>query len=75
MAIIILFTIIGALEVPVLDAVRPFLFTTHIGVWHSLFDYEIPKQEIINSMFILLAHIVIFFGIAVVRFNRKDILS
>ncbi len=75
MAIIILFTIIGALEVPILDYVRPYLFTTHMGVWHSFFEYPIPKQQIINSALMLLFQIIVLLSIAFHKFKNKDILS
>jgi len=75
MAIIILFTIIGTLDVPVFDTIRPFLFTTHMASWRSFFDDPIPKQQIINSVLVLLIHIVCLLGIALYKFNKKDILS
>lgn len=75
MAIVILFTIIGALDVPLLDHVRPFLFTTHMGVWHSFFEEPFPKEEIIRSATNLVAQIVALLGIALYKFNKKDILS
>lgn len=75
MAIIILFTIVGTLDVPVFDAVRPFLFTTHMMAWRSFFEDPVQKNEIINSATVLIIHIVCLLGIALYKFNRKDILS
>jgi ABC-2 type transport system permease protein len=75
MAIIILFTIIGTLDVPVFDNIRPLLFTTHMASWRSFFYDPVPKQEIINSVIVLLIHIVSLLGIALYKFNKKDILS
>ena len=75
MAIIILFTIIGTLDVPVFDTIRPLLFTTHMASWRSFFYDPIPKQEIINSVIVLLIHIAGLLGIALYKFNKKDILS
>ena len=75
MAIIILFTIIGTLDVPVFDSIRPLLFTTHMASWRSFFDDPIPKREIIKSIVVLLAHIIGLMGIALYKFNKKDILS
>jgi ABC-2 type transport system permease protein len=75
MAIVILFTIIGALDVPVLDHVRPYLFTTHMGAWHSFFEDPFPKEQIIHSALMLSAQIVVLLSIALFKFNRKDILS
>jgi len=75
MAIIILFTIIGALDVSVLDTVRPFLFTTHMGTWNSFFENPLPAEQIIRSAAALVLQIIGLLGIAVYKFNRKDILS
>ena len=75
MAIIILFTIIGTLDVPVFDAIRPYLFTTHMASWRSFFEDPLPMQQIINSVMVLLIHIAGLLGIALYKFNRKDILS
>jgi len=75
MAIIILFNIIGALEVPVLQKIQPYLFTTHMMAWRSFFEDPLPTEKIINSIIILLVHIVGLLGIAMYKFNKKDILS
>ena len=75
MAIIIIFTIIGALDVPVLQKVQPFLFTTHMVTWRNFFEDPLPVGKIVTSASILLVHIVALLSIAVYKFNRKDILS
>lgn len=75
MGIIILFTIIGTLDVPVFDSIRPFLFTTHMAAWRSFFEDPLPKAGIWNSIIILVIHIVGLLGIAIYKFNKKDILS
>lgn len=75
MAIILLFTIIGTLEVPVFDGIRPYLFTTHMATWRNFFEEPVPYSNIWKSVVILLAHIGILLGIALYRFNKKDILS
>jgi ABC-2 type transport system permease protein len=75
MAIIILFTIIGSLDVSVFDTIKPYLFTTHMASWRSFFEDPIPMSKIIQSVVILLAHNVILVGIAIVKFNKKDITS
>jgi ABC-2 type transport system permease protein len=75
MAIIILFTIIGTLNVPVLQAIQPYLFTTHMMAWRSFFEDPLPIQKIIESLLILVIHIVVLLWIAVYKFKRKDILS
>lgn len=75
MSIIILFTIIGTLDVPVFDNIRPYLFTTHMASWRSMFEDPLPFDQIKQSIAVLLTHIFVFFGIAVYQFNKKDILS
>lgn len=75
MAVIILFTIIGTLDVPVFDAIRPYLFTTHMAAWRSFFEAPVPYDAILESAIILVAHIGVFLSIALYHFNRKDILS
>jgi len=75
MAIIILFTIIGTLDVPVLQNIQPYLFTTHMMAWRSFFEDPLPKEKIFTSIGILLLHIVVLLSIAVYKFKRKDILS
>jgi ABC-2 type transport system permease protein len=75
MAIIILFTIIGALDLPSLQMIQPYLFTTHMMAWRSFFEDPLPTGKIISSIVILLVHIVGLLSIAMYKFNRKDILS
>ncbi len=73
MAIILLFTIIGTLDVPVFDPIRPFLFTTHMAAWRSFFEDPLPWPAIKQSIYILLAHNFVFMSVAMYRFHRKDI--
>jgi ABC-2 type transport system permease protein len=75
MGVIILFTIIGTLDVPVFDNIRPFLFTTHMAAWRCFFEDPLPKAQIIQSIVVLIVHIVALLGIAIYKFNKKDILS
>jgi ABC-2 type transport system permease protein len=75
MAIIILFTIIGSLDVSVFDSIKPYLFTTHMASWRSFFEDPIPMSKIIQSVVILLAHNVILVVVAIIKFNKKDITS
>ncbi|MBK7181931.1 MAG: ABC transporter permease [Bacteroidetes bacterium] len=75
MGIIILFTIIGTLDVPMFDHIRPYLFTTHMAAWRSFFEDPLPVEQITQSVVVLLVHIVSLLGIAIYKFNKKDILS
>ena len=73
MAVIILFTIIGTLDVPTFDFIQPFLITTHMASWRSLFEIPVPHSAIYESIIILFVHIIAFIAIALWKFNRKDI--
>jgi ABC-2 type transport system permease protein len=73
MSIILLFTIIGTLDVHVFDSVRPFLLTTHMASWRSFFEDPLPILDIKNSILILLIHNVLLISISIYVFNKKDI--
>jgi ABC-2 type transport system permease protein len=73
MSVIIIFTIIGTLDVPLFDKIKPALFTTHMIIWRNIFDNPLPVGQIINSLEVLLFHIFAFMGISFWHFNRKDI--
>ena len=75
MAVIILFTIIGTMDIPLFDKIKPFLFTTHMIIWKSFFDNPLPAGRIIESLVVMVLHIAGFMGIAIYHFNKKDILS
>lgn len=86
--IVIVCTIISNMNVPIIDRnVKPWLFTSYLVGWKGFFyigtnaDGEPIKGSIENwpairnSLGILLAHIVLFVGTAIVVFRKKDILS
>jgi ABC-2 type transport system permease protein len=75
MGIIILFTIIGSLDVTVFDSIKKFLFTTHMASWRSFFEDPINLKYIWQSILILIIHNILFVIIAVLKFNKKDITS
>ncbi|MEP6683231.1 MAG: ABC transporter permease subunit, partial [Parafilimonas sp.] len=41
MSIIILFTVLGTLNLPVFNAINPYLFTTHMVTWKEFFDEKV----------------------------------
>lgn len=75
MTIVIIFTIIGTLDFPLFNSMSPFLFTTHTIVWREMFSSPLPVNDIVLSISVLLLHIVIFLGITLYNFSRKDILN
>lgn len=75
MAVIIFFTIIGTMDIPLFDLIKPFLFTTHMVIWRNLFDQPLDLEMIRTSLAVLVLHLVGFYGAAWWTFTRKDINS
>jgi len=75
MAIIILFTIIGNLDIPSLQKIQPYLFTNYMVAWRNFFESPVSFENILNSVMVLMAHIVGLLSVAVYKFNKKDILA
>lgn len=75
MAVIIIFTIIGTLDMPLFNNIKPLLFTTHMIVWQKLFQDPLSISTILKSIAIMLAYIVGFLSVTYYRFIKKDILS
>jgi len=87
MSIIIVFTILNTLNLPLFNAVKPFLFTSHMLGWKGFFDVQVNSNNeqivgsvenlpaVLRSAGILVTHIFIFLGASIYIFNRKDILS
>ena len=86
--IVIFFTIVSNLNVPIIDKnVKPYLFTSYLVGWKGFFYIGINDDgqpitgsienwgAIRKSLGILLAHIALFLGIAIAAFRKKDILS
>ena len=87
MSIIIVFTILSTLDIPVFNAIKPFLFTTHMIGWKGFFDVKVTDDneaiigsvqnlgKVLQSAAILVGHIILFLGISIMVFRKKDILS
>ena len=87
MSVIIFFTILSTLNIPVFNSIKPFLFTTHMIGWKEFFDIKVNDaneaivgsiqnpQKIINSAMVLGLHIIGFVTAAILIFRKKDILS
>jgi ABC-2 type transport system permease protein len=87
MSIIIIFTILNSLNLPIFNAIKPFLFTTHMLGWKGFFDVQVNSNNeqiigsvenlpaVLRSAAILATYIIVFLGASVYIFNRKDILS
>jgi ABC-2 type transport system permease protein len=75
MALIIIFLILSAIPVDFLQNLHPYFFTSHMVQWNGFFDDVVNYKDILNSVWILLAHIVGLFLITAGIFIKKDILS
>jgi ABC-2 type transport system permease protein len=75
MGIIIVLTIISNLDLPLFDAIRPGLLTTHMLGWKGFFSDPVPYAAIGKSASVLGAYIIGLVGATIVVFNRKDIQS
>ena len=75
MAVIIIFIILSALPVEFLQNLRPYFFTTHMVEWSGFFNDPVDYKEILNSAWVLLAHIAGLYLITTYIFIKKDILS
>ena len=75
MSVILLFTIIGTLDVRVFDPIKPYLFTTHMASWRSFFVDPLPLSAIWRSIVVLVVHNVVLISVSLYTFHRKDIQS
>jgi ABC-2 type transport system permease protein len=87
MSVIIFFTILSTLNIPVFNKVKPFLFTTHMIGWKEFFDIKVNEaneaivgsiqnpQKIMQSAMVLVVHIIGFVTASILVFRKKDILS
>lgn len=87
MSVIIFFTILSTLNIPVFNTIKPFLFTTHMIGWKEFFDIKVNEaneaivgsiqspQKIMQSAIVLVLHIIGFVTASILVFRKKDILS
>jgi ABC-2 type transport system permease protein len=87
MSIVIVFTILNSLNLPIYNTVKPYLFTTHMLGWKGFFDVKVnaDNEQIVGSVenlpavmrsaTILFVHIIGFWIASIVVFKRKDIMS
>lgn len=73
MAVIVIFTIIGSFDLPLFDHIKPFLFTSYMIVWRNMFDQPVDWSIMQTSILVLILHILLFLGVSLYYFNRKDI--
>jgi ABC-2 type transport system permease protein len=87
MSVIIFFTILSTMSIPIFNLIKPYLFTTHMVAWKEFFDVKVNADnetirgtiqnpgKLINSSLILVAHIILFVSASIYVFKKKDVLS
>ena len=87
MSVIVFFTILSTMSIPIFQKIQPYLFTTHMVNWKEFFDQQVDAdnvaiagslqnpEKIIKSALVLIFHIAGFVGASVWIFREKDILS
>ena len=75
MSIVIVFTILTTMDLPLFNLMKPYLFTSHMLGWKGFFDNPVNYGSIFRSAGVLLLHIVGFVGAAMIIFRKKDVLS
>ena len=86
--VVIVFTIIQQLKVPLFEqTINPWSFTTHMLGWKGIFYVEKSAEgatidgsienpgALVRSAMILIGYIVLFLGVTIWYFRKKDILS
>ena len=87
MSVIIVFTILSTMDIPLFQQVKHYFFTTHMIGWKGFFDVKVDADgnaivgsianlpAVLRSAGVLLAHTFLFTGAAILIFRKKDILS
>ena len=87
MSVIVFFTILSTLNIPIFNLIKPYLFTTHMIGWKEFFDIKVNDSneaiigsiqnpaKIVKAAVVLFVHTIGFFVATVLVFRKKDILS
>jgi len=87
MSIIVFLTVLSTMNIPFYSLIKPYLFVTHMNNWKEFFDQQVNEnneaiigtiqspQKIVNSLIILVLHIIGFVGASIYFFRKRDILS
>lgn len=87
MSVIVVFTILSTLDIPIFNAIKPFLFTTHMIGWKGFFDVKVSEDNeaivgsvqnlgrVMQAAAILFIHVIGFLVTSIIVFNKKDVLS
>ncbi len=75
MALFIFILMVSSLPLEVFEGIQPYLFTTYFSNWEQAFYDPIPWDDLFRGLGLVLSNVIMFLGIALIIFRRKDILS
>ncbi len=75
MGVLIVFSVVSVIPLPVLDTVKPYLFTSYMNLWQEAFYNPLNWESIRKGMVCFGAYSVVSVLSAWVIFIKKDILS
>jgi ABC-2 type transport system permease protein len=87
MSVIVVFTILSTLDIPIFNAIKPYLFTTHMIGWKGFFDVKVTDDNeailgtvqnlgrVLKAAGILMLHVVGFLIASIIVFKRRDVLN
>ncbi len=64
---------ITSLDIAMFDGLKPFLFTSYFSTWSRFFAVNIHWMNFAFDIIVLSIHILVFYVLAVVLFNKKEI--
>lgn len=74
-AVLIVLNIISTVAANALQPVLPYFFTTHFVKWQYFFDTNLDWGSIRMGIIVQLCYVILFTGIGLINFKRKDILT
>lgn len=74
-AVVIVLTFISLFNIPILNSLKPFLFSSYTSSWQEFFKYGQESFSIVKDASILILYISGFYLATIFYFNKKDILS
>lgn len=75
MAVIIVFYILSAIDIELLQSLKPYLFTSYMQSWRVIFTTPVEMTELYQAIVVLSLHIIVFLSLTFYLFSRKDITS
>ena len=72
-AVILIFYFVSYLNIPFFDGMRPFLFTSYFASWSKVFTTGVNWMNFSFDIILLVIHILLFYGLAMIAFGKKEI--